>query len=164
MRYLLILMGLVCLALPTCAPAPEPGPETTPEPVFDQAAEEAAVRKANEQINAAWNKKDRETFSAFLDESTENWTGSTKGKAATMESILRDWTQSNDGQASLIEEIGIVFVAPDVAIHKARYESTGYLDENGNPEPPAKYLVARVMVKRNGKWLQTTYLSRPTEE
>ena len=38
MRYLIILTGVVCLALPTCAPTPEPEPEAAPEPAFGTAS------------------------------------------------------------------------------------------------------------------------------
>ena len=69
-----------------------------------------------------------------------------------------------DLQANMTEEIGIVFVTPDVAIHKYRYEITGRVDSDGKPLPPQKYLNARVLVKKNGKWLYTAVFARPIEE
>lgn len=63
-----------------------------------------------------------------------------------------------------LDEIGIVFVTPDVAIYKCRDEVTGGLDADGNPRQPEKRLAAAVYVKKNGKWLWTTWFSRPIQE
>ncbi len=163
MKYLMILVGVVCLSLPACAPAPEPEPEAAPEPVFDQAAEEAAVRKASKQGTAAWNKQDIETISALTDEHIESWRGTLKGKSAWLKNASQTFESQKDGQWKQTEDIGIIFITPDVAIYKARYETSGFVDENGNPEPPSKNLVAGVWVKKNGKWLQSAWLSRPEE-
>lgn len=127
MRYLIILLGAVCLAfmlLPTCAPAPEPEPEAASEPVFDQAAEEAAIREVIEQTNAAWNKHDMEAFSVFVNEDAESWDGA-QDKAAILKDTSQSWDRQKDVQWKVTEEIGIVFVTPDVAIYKVRCESTG---------------------------------------
>ena len=56
MRFLIILLGVVCLALPSCTPPPELesdlDPEPAPEPVFDQAAEEAATAGIQRMVGA----------------------------------------------------------------------------------------------------------------
>ena len=82
MKHLIILVGVICLALPTCAPAPEPEPEAAPEPVFDQAAEETAIRKVVEQVYAALNTQDVKSFVALYDENFSDWGGSIKGRSA----------------------------------------------------------------------------------
>jgi hypothetical protein len=152
MKRLMILTVGVCLlfaAVPVTA---------------QSAADEAAVREAAKGANAAWNKQDIEAFSARVDERAETWGGTIKGKKATLDNALQSWERQKDGQWKLLEEIGVAFVTSDVAIYKTRYETSGFRDSSGNPEPPAKVLVAQVMVKRNGKWLQNVFLSRPIEE
>jgi hypothetical protein len=63
-----------------------------------------------------------------------------------------------------LEEIGIIFFTPDVAVYKALMDNTGRVDEDGKPLPQVKWLAAVVMVKRNGQWLQAAWFTRPIEE
>ncbi len=63
-----------------------------------------------------------------------------------------------------LEEIGIIFLTPDVAVYKARMDNTGLVDEDGKSLPQLKWLGAWVMVKKNGKWLSAAFFSRPIEE
>jgi uncharacterized protein (TIGR02246 family) len=167
MKHLSIFVGFVCLIamlLPTCAPAPEPEPEAAPEPVFDPAAEEAAVREATEQWMAAFNKHDAQAMGALLDENLEWWDGTVKGRAAIVERQEEFIKQSPDRHIELTEEVGIVFLTPDVAIHKHYDEITGRLDADGKPLPPRKDLRAFVYVKKNGKWLRAAGFRRVVME
>jgi uncharacterized protein (TIGR02246 family) len=152
------------MLLPTCAPAPEPEPEATPEPVFDQAAEEAAVRKAVEQMNAAFNNHDAEGMAVFWDETNENWSGNLKG--VENKEYYSDLFKRHPAiRSELLEEIGIIFVTPDVAIYKSRRENTGYVDEEGKPLTQSrKSLMAWVQVKKGGKWMNVAFFSRPIIE
>jgi uncharacterized protein (TIGR02246 family) len=159
--------GFVCLIailLPACAPAPEPEPETAPEPVFDQAAEEAAIRELAKQIDATWNAHDAKACAALNDEIYENWDGTVKGPAADEEMMADLFRQQPDLQRRMLEEIGIVFVTPDVAIYKLRMEISGWKGEEGQPPPPTNYLRALVLAKRDGKWRFVTPFNRPIEE
>ena len=63
-----------------------------------------------------------------------------------------------------LEEIGIIFFTPDVAVYKALMDNTGLVDEDGNPLPQVKWLGAWVMVKKNGKWLSAAFFTRLIEE
>lgn len=167
MKQLFILLGLVCLItmlLPACAPAPEPEPVAAPEPVFDQAAEEAAIREVIEQVYALANKHDAKGFVALMDESIEDWDGENKGRAAQEKGISEWWERQTDIQYKLLDEIGIVFVTPDVAIYKWHDHTTGELDEDGKPLPPSKWLEADVFVKKNDKWLIAAYFEKRIEE
>ena len=168
MKRLSILVGLVCLIamlLPGCAPSPEPEPEAAPEPVFDQAAEESDIRDVVEQLYAAMNKHDAKGYLALCDEDFEIWDGTVKGKVALEEYLSTDvWGRQPDIQWKLVDEIGIVFVTPDVAIYKERDEPTGRLDADGKPLPPAKRLIARVFVKKSGEWFQSMFLGMPIEQ
>jgi uncharacterized protein (TIGR02246 family) len=166
MKQLFILLGFVCLIamiLPACAPAPEPEPESAPEPVFDQAAEEAAIRDVAKQIDTTWNAHDAKACAALNDEKYENWDGTVKGPAADEKMMAELFQRQPDIQRKMLNEIGIVFVTQDVAIYKFRIEYTGWIDD-GNSQPPMKYLRALVLAKRNGKWLFVTPFNRPIEE
>jgi hypothetical protein len=167
MKQLFVVFGFVCLIamlLPACAPAPEPEPEPASEPVFDQAAEEVAVRNAMETTRTAYNNHDVKAYIAMCDESIEEWDGSVKGRAAWEKMVAEGLERQKDCQNQQLEEIGIVFITPEVAIHKCREETSNYLDADGKPLPPSKRLAARVLVKKNGKWLYTASFSRPIEE
>jgi uncharacterized protein (TIGR02246 family) len=164
MRYLVILVGAVCLALPTCAPAPQPEPEAAPAPVFDQAAEEAAIREEVEREVVAYNQHDATAMAALLMEDYENWAGTQKGSAANEKSNAEFFKGRGKNVQLEDEEIGIIFLTPKVAIYKSRDETTNRLDEEGKPLPPNKGLYAAVYVKKNGKWLQVASFSRPITE
>jgi uncharacterized protein (TIGR02246 family) len=169
MKKRLILTGFVCLfalLLSACAPAPEPEPEPqpAPEPVFDQAAEEAAIRKVVEKIIETANAHDVEAYTALHAEYAESWDGTAKGRVAWGKFVGDLWESQKDIQYKQLEEIGIVFVTPDVAIFKAVDEVTGSLDSDGTPLPPQNELRARVFVKKDGEWLYAAYFSRPIEE
>jgi ketosteroid isomerase-like protein len=167
MKHLFILAGFVCLIamlLPACAPAPEPEPEAAAEPVFDQAEEDAALRNALETTRTAYNKHDVKAYAAMCDDIIESWDGSVKGRAAWEKMVSENLERQKDRQNKQLEEIGIIFVTPEVAIYKSRDEWTGDVDAEGNPLPPSKGLVARVFVKRNGNWLYAANFQRPIEE
>jgi uncharacterized protein (TIGR02246 family) len=130
----------------------------------DQAEDEAAIRKVVEHIYAALQKHDAKAYTALCSENFETWEGEARGRAAIEKHLSDVFTNAKDIQYKLLEEIGIVFVAPDVAIYKERHEITGSLDADGKPVPPGKRLTARVFVKKNGKWLFSANFARPIEE
>ena len=153
MKYLLILTVGVCLLIGT-SPA-----------VADQADDEAAVRKVTEKLLAAWNAHDGKAVISVVHENYENWMGTIKGRAASEkdneELLAGPW---KNAQFELLDEIGIVFVTPEVAIYKGRYSNSGIVDEDGETVPPAKFLWAGVWLKKGGNWLLATNFSRTMEE
>ena len=134
MKYLLVLtIGICLLAVPAIA---------------DQAADEAAIREAAKQFNAAFNKHDKKAVAASFDENIETWDGSRKGRDA----VVKFLDDNPDASVKFLEEISIVFLTPDVAVHKFYEENSGWLDDEGKPMPPLKGLRAYAYVKKNGKW------------
>ena len=129
----------------------------------DQAEDEAAIRKVFEQINAAFNNHDAKGMFALVDESVESWDGSRKG-AANFEYYADMFKRMPSIKSNFLEEIGIIFLTPDVAVYKAFMDNTGLVDEDGKRLPQLKWLGAWVMVKRNGKWLSAAFFSRLMEE
>jgi uncharacterized protein (TIGR02246 family) len=152
MKYLMILAVGVCLLF-SSVPA-----------MADQAEDEAAIRKVVEQIYAAMNKHDAKAYAAVCAEDFETWEGDIKGRAAMEEVMSGVFANAKDIQFKLLDEIGIVFVTPDVAIYKHNDEITGSLDDDGDPLPPNKRLSARVFVKKNGRWLFASHFFRTIEE
>lgn len=152
MKYLMILTVGACLLF-SSVPA-----------MADQAEEEAAIREVMEQFFAEANKHDIKSALSLCVEDLENWTGSMKGRAAFEKYYTEFWGRNKDRQYELLDEIGIVFVTPDVAIYKYRDKATGGLDADGKPNPPQKRLNADVYVKKNGKWLTHSWYWRPIEE
>ena len=151
MKYLITLTIGVCLLF-CSVPA-----------MTDQAEDEAAIRKVFEQINAAFNNHDAKGMFALVDESAESWDGSRKG-AAQAEYYADMFKRMPSIKSNFLEEIGIIFLTPDVAVYKALMDNTGLVDEDGKPLPQLKWLGAWVMVKRNGKWLSAAFFSRLIEE
>jgi hypothetical protein len=122
------------MLLPACAPASEPQPEAAPEPQFDQAAEEAAIREATSLTIDTDDKRDIEThLSVYADP----FIGlQAKLDRAAHTKIHTDiWAREKDFHLKLLDEIDVVFLSPDVAIHRFSQERTGRLDENGSPLP-----------------------------
>ena len=128
--------------------------------VADRAADEAAIREATKQFNTALNRNDTKAIEALLDENLENWKGDLKGPAA----LVRAIKDNPDTTVRFLEEVGIVFLTPDVAVHKFYEENSGWRDGDGNPSPPAKALRAYVYAKKNGKWLRGAMFLREVEE
>jgi hypothetical protein len=79
--------------------------------VADRAADEAAIRESTKQFNAAVNRNDTKAIEALLDENLEKWTGDLKGPAA----LVRAIKDNPDMAVRFLEEVGIVFLTPDIA-------------------------------------------------
>ena len=139
----------------------------TPAVQAQSAADEAAVRKANEQAMAAVNMHDAKAIgkavAALSTEDTESLDGTRKGRAA-VEKYFSELFAGQHVHVKQLEEIGIHFVTPDVAIYRARVESTGWVGEDGKPRPPLKQLIAWVYAKQGGKWLTSMAFTQTIEE
>ena len=152
MKYLMILTIGMCLLL-TSVPA-----------MADQAADEAAIREVVSQLFAALNKHDAKAYVALCAENFESGEGERKGHAAMEEYLSDVFANAKDIHFKLLDEIGILFVTPDVAIYRHYNERTGTFDSDGSPQPPLKRFSARVFVKKNNNWLFATHFPRPIEE
>lgn len=130
----------------------------------DQAEDEASIRSATKQYVAAFNKHDAMAIAALVDEDCETWEGDIKGRAAMEETYVDIFANNEHVQYKLTDEIGIVFVTPEVAIYKHNDEITGALDADGKPLPPIKRLSAKLFVKKNGSWLWAAHFYRRIEE
>ena len=128
----------------------------------DQTEDEATIRKLVKQTNTAFNNHDAEGMAASGDEAIENWKGNRKG-AAYFEYYSDLFKQQPRIKSNLLEEVGIIFLTPDVAIYKALMYNTGLVDKEGKPRPQWEWLGAWVFVKKDGKWLNTAFFSRPIE-
>jgi ketosteroid isomerase-like protein len=127
-------------------------------------AAEKEVVQAIDNCNAAYNAHDTKAFVALRTEDYEDWVGTTKGREARAKDLTGTFERQKSIRAKQLEEIGINFVTPDVAIYKQRIEVTGSVDGDGKPLPPARSLAAGVWVKQGGRWLESTFFSRPIEE
>lgn len=168
MKRLIILAGFVCLIallLPACAPAPQPEPEAAPKPAFDQAAEEAVIREVFEKFKLAYNNHDAKAIpSFFLDETMIVWTDEMKGAAVIEKRYTENFERNKDIHAEMVEDFGILFISPTVAIWRSTPEYTGGYDADGKPRPPWKSRGALVMVKKEGQWRIAAMFERPLEE
>jgi uncharacterized protein (TIGR02246 family) len=147
MKYLMILTLGVCLLF------------SSPPAMGDQAADEAAIRELVKKANEAFNRHDAEAMAAFFVENFETPDGKYRGRKQ-----VSDYFASMKNQYKQLDEIGIIFVTPDVAIFKEYGENTDNVDADGKSLPPSKALEAWVLVKKNGKWLAAALFPRPVEE
>jgi ketosteroid isomerase-like protein len=135
--------------------------------VAQNAADEAAIREASKQSRELLNKGD---IKGHLDMYADPFM--VFGNAAAIrtghetnhqESIAR--SKDNPANTKMLDEIGIVFLSADSAIHQFRVQDTGGIDEDGNAMPsPRKAYIARVYMKQNGKWLLKAIFDTPIEE
>jgi len=153
MRTVLVLVVLVALSV-AISPAVE----------AQSTADEAAVRKATEQWFAALNARDAKAAAALTDEINENWAGEVKGRAAREESLRTRFERMPDAQDEMLEDMGVVFVTPDVAVHKFGERHLGRLDADGKPLQPVSGWRAHVYVKKSGRWLRAAQFWRVVEE
>ena len=76
-----------------------------------------------------------------------------------MRTVLRD-------AKITMQDLGIRFIRPDVAIVHETHEMNGLRNDKGETMPPHQELSIRVMVKEKGKWLITAFHNtsvRPVE-
>ena len=147
MKYLVILTVGVCLLF-AAVPA-----------VAQNAADEAAIREATKQIIETVNSGDLTVHLDLYTDPYETFTGS-QDRAAHQQTHER----LKDLRLKMLDDLGVVFVTPDVAIHKFRQEVTGGVDDDGNTLPPSKSLNAEIYVKKGNKWMQKARFSRSIEE
>ena len=147
MKYLITLTIAVCLLF-SSVPA-----------MAVQAEDEAAIRKVVEQNQAAFNNHDPRGMGALAEISLgENWDGSYKWTAGA-ENMVDLFKRQPNIKSEILEEIGIIFFTPDVAVYKALMDNTGLVDEDGEPLPQVKFLVASVLVKKNDQWLFAAFFT-----
>ena len=132
--------------------------------VAGQAEDEAAIRKVMEQAYTFANEHDARGLTGLLTEKWEDWGGVRKGRAAWEKYWSELWARQEEAQGKMLEEIGIIFVSPNVAIFKAIDETTGMLDAGGKPLPSRKDLNAHVLVKKDGAWLFVAVFNRTMGE
>jgi len=122
----------------------------------DRAADEKAIRAVWDKIVVTFNHHDAGGWAALFDEAYESWTGNRKGPAAE-EKYMAEYFARNAGvRYKELRPIGLVFLAPDVAIYRTRGHVSGEADG-------ASYelLEAWVIVKKNTNWRVSTYFLRP---
>ena len=142
-----IVLGLILAALPA--------------PAIDRSADEAAIRQAMERMDEAYRQRDARALGALMAEDFENWLGTDKGREVNMAAGMEALKAQPNAQYRRSGEIGIVFLAADVALYKAYWEFSGISDDQGKLLPDMKLLGACVMVKREGHWQMAAFFSRP---
>jgi uncharacterized protein (TIGR02246 family) len=130
----------------------------------DQAEDAAAIREVVKQVNARHNEHDVEALVALFDEKVEDWAGGTQGRKAMEETLTDLFAREPNRLQQELEEIGIVFVTPDVAIYKSRRVTTGTVDAKGAPLPPQRVQFARILVRREGRWYLAAWFGSPVAE
>ncbi len=126
-----------------------------------KAADEAANRKLLEQYAAAFNKKDAKALAQIWAEDGEYT--SLSGRAAKgrseIESLFRDILSGpyKDARIQLVAQ-SVRLLAPDVAMGKATWETSGVLAPDGKERPTMKTVSLSVAAKRGGQWLVVSAL------
>ena len=151
------LVFLLCLTF-SCQKAEE----VAEEPAVDIGAEKAEILETMKKSFGGLNNQDIQAHLSTLADDFETWSG--KGDKNTREkSFAERWEWQKNLKYNVVEELGITFVSPDVAIYKARCETTGEIEKDGTPLPTYKWQGVWILAKRDGKWLIPAWYSRPTE-
>lgn len=151
MKYLIGLTAGLCLLFAS-VPA-----------IANQAEDESAIRKFRAQVINAWNTKDLETIEDLYPDDPEVWDG--RKLSAVIETVPALFESAwKEFHIKQLEEIGIIFVTPDVAVFKSRQMYSGTFDEQGEVIPPMEVLYAEVFVKRDGKWMGHSWFWSQTDE
>jgi ketosteroid isomerase-like protein len=161
MKKLFMVLPLVFLICFTFAC--QKGEEVAEKPVVDVEAEKAAIRETMKIAVEGINNHDIQAHLSTLTEDFETWSG--KGDKGTREkSFIEYWELQKNVKHSLVEEYGITFISPDVALYKARFETTGEIEEDETPIPANEWQGVWILSKKGGKWLVSAWYTRPIEE
>ena len=162
MKKLLMIIPLVILLCFTfsCQQYYE---EVAEEPAVDIAAEEAAIRETMKTAIDGLNNHDIQAHLSTLTEDFETWSG--RGEKNAREKYFTElWEWQKNVKHNVVEELGITFISPDVALYKARCESTGKIEKDGTPIPRNEWQGVWILAKKGGKWLIPAWYTRPIEE
>ena len=133
------------------------------EPAVDVEAEETAIRETMKTAIEGLNNHDIQAHLSTLTEDFETW--SRKGdKNAREKNLTEQWEWQKNVKYTLVEELGITFISPEVALYKAHWETTGEIEKDGTPIPRNEWQGVWILAKKNGKWLIPAWYTRPIEE
>jgi ketosteroid isomerase-like protein len=157
------LVFLLCFTFGCQQQVEEVAEEATVGIEADVEAEEAAIRETMKKAIDGLNNHDIQAHLSTLTEDFETWSGRGEKKAREKYYIeLWEWQKS--AIYKVVEELGISFVSPDVALYKARCESTGQIEKDGTPIPRNEWQGVWILAKKNGKWLIPAWYTRAIEE
>jgi ketosteroid isomerase-like protein len=168
MRYPMILLGAACssfMLLPACVPAPESDKEVAQAVEFDQPADEAAIREFLEEFMALYNNHDAQSMpSFFLDREMVLWAEEKSGGATIEQLYAEIFERNKDIRAQIVEDLGVRFLAPTVALWRGTSRFTGLHDADGELMPPLSNRAVVMMVKKGGQWKFAALFDRPVED
>ncbi len=122
----------------------------------DQKEDEATIKKVVVDIFDTWNAKDGKGMAAHFEDGTINFLGA--GKSKDFENAANN--RRPDNKAKLIEEMGVVFLTPDVAIERRITEYSAATLPDGKTSLVWNR-TASVLMKKNGKWIIVAQFARP---
>ena len=133
----------------------------------NQNADEIAIRETMEKSINGLNNHDIEAHLSTLIEDYETWSG--RGELKAREKNFTElWKWQKSAMYKVVEELGISFISPDVALYRARYERTGQIEKDGTPIPRNEWQGVWILAKKGGKWLGkwliAAWYTRPIEE
>jgi hypothetical protein len=109
------------------------------------------------------NDHDIQTHLSTIVPKYETWSG--KGDHKSREERFTEmWKWQKNVKHKVIKESGISFITSNVALYKARCESTGEIEKDGTPIPRNEWQGVWILTKKNGKWIIAAWYTRPIEE
>jgi len=127
-------------------------------------AEEEAIREALEEILVAYGNYDGKAMSELSHDPFIMYEGVFEGRSSIdslWENLLRMWKTQ---KVVPLEDLGVHFLTPDVAIWRGSSEFVDRLDAEGQPLPPQQVVGATVFVKTEGKWRRACAFVKPMAE
>jgi uncharacterized protein (TIGR02246 family) len=117
--------------------------------------DQQAIVSVVDRFVDAWNRHDAKAFAAVFAEDADftNWRGAgASGRSNIEEFHAPMFATIFKNSHQKYSSIKTRFIRPDVAAVDVRWEMTGAMDAEGNPQPDRHGLLMFVMTKNGGEW------------
>ena len=118
----------------------------------EQEKETAAIREVMDQVLVAYGNQDIKTMTEISHDVLMSYGQVARGKTEVEAFWAAKFRQWGDQKVAPSQDLGIEFLAPNVAVWRGMGEFIDRTDPDGKPLPPQKYIGANVYIKSEGKW------------
>lgn len=122
---------------------------------------EKEVRDVLDKIILAYDNRDAKAMAEMTDDPFFMLEGVFKGREnleTLWVNLFRLWGTQ---KVVALEDMGIDFLTPDVAIWRGTSKFINRTDNEGNPLPPEKVVGANIYIKKEGRWLRAGAFVKP---
>ena len=122
----------------------------------EQEKEEAAIREVMDQVLDAYGNRDSRAMAEASHDQFITFARITRGKAEIEEFWSGKFKQWGDQKLEPSQDLGVEFLAPNVAVWRSQGAFIDRPGTDGKPLPPQKFVGANLYIKKAGKWRRAT--------